>query len=347
MTAPKPITIIGGGLAGLSLGIALRRRGVPVMLWETGQYPRHRVCGEFVCGRGLAVLERLGLRDALMKAGAIPARNAAFFFGRAASPLRAVEPAALCLSRYRLDAVLAREFVSSGGDLRLRSPWRDPTPREAVVRATGRRVQPVHQGWRWFGLKIHARNVGLSADLEMHCLPNQYIGVSRIEEDKVNICGLFRRRVREVSIGRLTRELLLGPPGSLLRQRLKDAVLDGASFCAVAGLPLQPQLAASQVECVIGDALTMIPPVTGNGMSMALEAAALAAGPIEAFSRCEASWLETRRSIATACDRLFSSRLRWAGWFQHFLFSGWMQRKPGWLLLRSDSLWRLLFARTR
>ena len=55
------IEIIGGGLAGLSLGIALRRAGVPVALHEAGAYPRHRVCGEFIAGLEGSTIERLGL----------------------------------------------------------------------------------------------------------------------------------------------------------------------------------------------------------------------------------------------------------------------------------------------
>ena len=50
----KPITIAGGGVAGLALGVALAQRGIPVELFDKGAYPRHRVCGEFI-----AVCERI------------------------------------------------------------------------------------------------------------------------------------------------------------------------------------------------------------------------------------------------------------------------------------------------
>jgi 2-polyprenyl-6-methoxyphenol hydroxylase-like FAD-dependent oxidoreductase len=84
----KTVSIIGGGLAGLTLGIALRRREVPIAIWEAGHYPRHRVCGEFISGRGQDVLERLGLGKSLVDAGAVAARTGAFFLGNNASPVR-------------------------------------------------------------------------------------------------------------------------------------------------------------------------------------------------------------------------------------------------------------------
>src|SRR6266567_1458074 len=96
----KPITIVGGGLAGLTLGIGLRQRGIPVVLWEAGAYPRHRVCGEFICGRGLDSLTRLGLRDSLLQAGAVEAHTAAFFFGKASSPTRPLAPGLVPLALY-------------------------------------------------------------------------------------------------------------------------------------------------------------------------------------------------------------------------------------------------------
>jgi len=74
----KPITIVGGGVAGLALGIGLRQRGVPVTLWEAKRYPRHRVCGEFISGRGQRTLVRLGLMEKMRNAGAVWAQNAKF-----------------------------------------------------------------------------------------------------------------------------------------------------------------------------------------------------------------------------------------------------------------------------
>ena len=75
MPGIKRITVVGGGLAGLSLGIGLRQRGVPVTVREAGHYPRHRVCGEFISGNGPAVLERLGLLPRFEQAGAFRART--------------------------------------------------------------------------------------------------------------------------------------------------------------------------------------------------------------------------------------------------------------------------------
>src|SRR5215813_8622889 len=106
MPTPKPITIIGGGLAGLTLGIGLRQRSVPVTVWEAGHYPRHRVCGEFISGRGQETLRRLALREQLIQAGAITSNTAMFLSGNAKSPARPLPEPALCVSRFVLDALL-------------------------------------------------------------------------------------------------------------------------------------------------------------------------------------------------------------------------------------------------
>jgi len=235
-----------------------------------------------------------------------------------------------------------------------------------MVRATGRRVERRENGARWLGLKVHARNITLNADLEMHRLPNGYMGLSRLPGDQVNVCGLVRlptsqSRNSQTENPRAAREnipglaggggsplaLLLGEPGSALHNRLLQAEFDKDSLCAVAGFSLEPRQARARDECCIGDALTMIPPLTGNGMSMAFEGAALAVAPLAAYAAGEMSWTAARRAVARACDRAFGSRLAWARSLQRLALAAALRGALGKLVLNSSCYWHLMFARTR
>lgn len=349
MTSPKPITIIGGGLAGLTLGIGLRQREIPVTIQEAGSYPRHRVCGEFISGSGQTVLERLGLLDSLQRAGAIYARTVMFICDAAQSPVRQLAAPALCLSRYKMDALLAERFQQAGGELRTQSRWTSSDDGEGVVSASGRRLRPSENNARWFGVKAHVASntpVNLEADLEMHLSPDGYVGVSRIDGGQVNVCGLFQARPGENRPDSKT-EWLRGRDGSLLRERLNAAEFEPGSFCSVAGIQLKPQRAAAKKDCCIGDALTMTPPVTGNGMSMAFESAEAAIEPLAAYSRGRLNWMDAQQQIAQRCDAAFSRRLAWARVLQWMIVSRPVRAGLGKFLLRSDLIWRSMFAQTR
>jgi len=344
MNGTKSITIVGGGLAGLTLGIGLRQNGVAVTLHEAANYPRHRVCGEFISGRGQATLARLGLRELFGQSGAVSAQTTAFFSATRATAPRALPSPALCLSRFALDTALAKKFQELGGQLTVDERFAGHFV-EGIVRATGRRPQAEENGARWAGLKIHARNVTLTADLEMHVSRQGYVGLCRINDGEVNICGLFRKRAGDEN--KIGREWLRGPEGSPLRSRLAAAEFDEDSACAIAGLSLQPRAAAARAEICVGDAITMIPPVTGNGMSMAFESAELALPPLVAWSQGRASWEETRRRIARDCDAAFAARLRWAKWLQRLILTPALQNPLVFLAGRSDWFWRAAFSSTR
>lgn len=345
---PANITIIGGGLAGLTLGIGLRRRDVPVIIHEAGEYPRHRVCGEFISGGGQLVLERLGLIPHFREAGAVCARTVLFICGAAQSPVRKLASPALCLSRYKMDALLAQHFQELGGDLRANSRWTSNTYGDGVVLASGRRLQSPQKNPRWFGVKAHVTKitpVNLEADLEMHLSRDGYVGLSRIDGGRVNVCGLFRPKpdMRPES----KTEWLRGEADSLLRRRLNPAQFESNSFCSVAGIQLKPQRASEKQECCVGDALTMTPPVTGNGMSMAFESAEAAIDPLVSYTAGRLSWADAQREIARRCDALFSQRLAWARLLQWLIVSPVLQAGLKRFLLRSDWMWRLMFTQTR
>lgn len=345
----RPLTIIGGGLAGLTLGIGLRKQNIPVAIYESGDYPRHRVCGEFISGRGQAALERMGLVVGFEKAGAVYARSVLFVSGGIKSPVRQLATPALCLSRYEMEALLAEKFRELGGDLRARSRWNGNRDNEGMVFATGRRLEPSENEIRWFGVKGHvvrSNAVRLEADLEMHISPNGYVGINRVNDGRINVCGLFRARPGKWRPDSKA-EWLLGQPKSLLRKRLENAQFDTASFCSIAGLQLKPRLAAIRDECCVGDALTMTPPVTGNGMSMAFESAEMALEPLASYSRGEISWDQARTRIAARFKTAFSRRLAWARVLQWIIVARTVQSGFGPFLLRSSWLWQFMFARTR
>src|ERR1700744_4884895 len=101
------------------------------------------------------VLERLGLLPEFKKAGAVYARTAMFISGAARSPVRKLSSPALCLSRFKMDALLAGIFHQLGGQLQVRFRYSADPCGEGVVSATGRRLQPSENESRWFGVKAH------------------------------------------------------------------------------------------------------------------------------------------------------------------------------------------------
>lgn len=337
----KPVTIIGGGLAGLTLGILLRNHAVSVKVLEAGTYPRHRVCGEFISGRGLRTVERLGL--ALFKRGAACARTVSFFNSRRklSRPLGIALPEpALCVSRYVLDAALAERFVELGGELICGTRVAKKANNEGLVRATGRAVHGTTDGWRWFGLKAHATRVQLGADLEMHFRPNMYVGICRLDDETVNVCGLFRNRPGTGGQLGDWKAQLTGSEGSPLFDRLRNANWCEETFCAVSGLryTVEPNVS----ECAVGDSFSLIAPVTGNGMSLAFESAELAAPFLVDYAQGKCSWPQTLEAVTGNSTAAFQRRLRWAKLFQDAIFRG----TPT-LLLRSQWLLNHCYGATR
>jgi flavin-dependent dehydrogenase len=266
---------------------------------------------------------------------------------RASSGALPLPEAGLCVSRFDLDRELGAVFREAGGDLREGERWNGQWGADGVVRATGRRVAANPGAGRFIGLKAHALGAALEADVEVHLVPGGYVGICRLDEEKVNVCGLFRRRPAAADLAGRWREWLAGSAGSFLRRRLESATFAGETFCAVAGLDLRPRSAAGAGECAIGDSLTMIAPVAGNGMSLAFESAALAARELEGYSRGETSWETARGAVATGCDARFAARLRWA----RAAHLGLLALPIGDLMARCVSwapgLWPFLFARTR
>lgn len=285
----KQVMIAGGGLAGLSLGIALRRRGIPVTITEAGTYPRHRVCGEFITGITEPALARLGIEEAL--AAALPLRTLAWYSGSERVLEKTLPRKAWGISRWTLDRLLAEDFESLGGDLRTGSRVApDSAGADGKVWAAGRAPASVGKGTRWIGLKVHLGGLELDRDLELHMGTRGYAGLSRIEDGKLNLCGLFQqdRRVSGKGVDLLGKYLAANGLDLLAGNLVRGEVIND-SFSAVAGLEYG-LLKPPRKGFVMGDAWTLIPPFTGNGMSMAFESALIAEAPLRKWAEGRCGW---------------------------------------------------------
>jgi menaquinone-9 beta-reductase len=309
----RMITINGGGLAGLSLGIALRSRGLPVTLHEAGSYPRHRVCGEFISGVREDTLSDLGIADLFTDAQVH--RTVSWFHDERPVFTGPLPEPALGISRHALDERLSRRFQRLGGVL-CENSRQKPVPAEGSVWCAGR--IPIKAG-SWIGLKCHVENLPLASDLEMHLATNGYVGLSRIEGDRVNLCGLFRLDPARSGRGLETLAQYLRAGGlNTLWEKIKAARPLEDSFLGVAGFRLG-WVPPREGFLALGDAVGMIPPFTGNGMSMAFESARESIEPLLQWHRGNTSWSATVQTVTESLKSRFRLRMLAARFMHPFL----------------------------
>ena len=302
----NPIEIIGGGVAGLSLAHGLAQRGVRVRVCEALTYPRHRLCGEFINGVSDETLNCLGIgkifTDAQQHQEMTWWRGSTKFLDRRLeSPVRA-------LSRWQMGRRLVEAVRDAGGEVQERSRiGQIDKVSEGRVWAAGRKAT---RGSQWLGLKAHFLGVEMSEGLEMHLGEGGYVGLTPVEEGRINVCGLFKKRSQMGGKGpRVLLNYLRACELSELANRLAEAGPDETSVCGVSGIHFGNQGQDDELV-TIGDAERMIPPFTGNGMSMALEAAECALEPLQQFSLGESSWNEVRAEISKRVANRFRLRMR-------------------------------------
>lgn len=333
--ANKKIIVVGGGLAGLVTSIHLTREGVPCLVVEKHSYPFHRVCGEYVSNE---VVPYLKLLDAY-PSELYPARIGQFQLtstnGKSASlPL---DLGGFGISRFRFDHFLFQKAQREGVEFRLDNEVErisfekdhfilhvrgEILEADVVIGAFGKRSRIDVQLNRPFlqrrspyvGVKYHVRLKSFQDDLiALHNFNQGYCGISRVEDDIVNLCYLTHRDSLKVSgsIRALEEAVLFQNP--FLKKIFQEAEFLFEKPETINEISFETKTPVHQHVLMAGDAAGMITPLCGNGMAMAIHSAKLLSEQILSYcqdEKCSREQLE--RNYSKAWTKLFSRRL-WVG----------------------------------
>lgn len=295
------VVVVGGGLAGAALAIALAGAGHRIILLERKREPCDKVCGEFISREAALYLEALGVD--LLALGAEPITAVRVCAGDRQATVDLPFPA-LSLSRRTLDEALleraAREGVEFRRGCRVRAlepdndGWHAQVEgSEGVTAGTAFLATGKHdlRGWKrpataqshLIAFKLHWRlrprqAAALSTHVELTLFPGGYAGLQPVERNRANLCLVVDKQVHAAHGGRWDRLLgAIAESCPMFGDRLAGAEPCREAPLAVAALPYGHLHRSSAGPWRLGDQAAVIPPFTGDGMSIALHSARLAA----------------------------------------------------------------------
>ena len=313
------VLIIGAGPAGSAAAAWLAERGWRVRLVDRATFPRPKPCGEYYSPRCWELLAELGALPRLLRADV--ARHESLLFGTTTGATlhtpfaRTAAPgaSAFSASRQTLDHTLVQHAVDLGVELEEGVNVREAiVEHERVVGARGRgaegrawecraRVVLAADGIR----SAIARQLGLSASephrkfgvvMRFHGVPPD--PVARMFIGGPGYCGLAVEPGGEANLGMVADERALpqigGDPSAFFLRQLKDfpafAPLLGNAEAAGKALTVGPMAWRTRRQALpglllVGDAAGFYDPITGQGVTWALETAQLAAECVDTALR--------------------------------------------------------------
>ncbi len=332
------VAVIGGGVAGLAAAILFAQKGFAVTVLEKGDYPRHKVCGEYLSRESQPLLERLGLAENLE---ALPFVNRLEVTTTGGTALHSALPlGGIGWSRYAMDAALARAAERQGVEMLTHTKVNEVAPAgddyllttsagelraKLVVGSWGRKGNLDVQLQRpfltqrgskldgWVGIKHQVRSASLPADLiSLHNFAGGYCGVSPVEDGVHCVCYLVHEEALKGAGSIAILEANVLGKNAALKALWAEAEFLYERPLAVSGVSFRRRSPVEGGVLLCGDTAGVIPPLCGNGMSMGLRAAQLALNCGAPFLKGAVSRPAMERDYTAQWQRAFKTRL-WAG----------------------------------
>jgi menaquinone-9 beta-reductase len=293
------VLVVGAGVAGSACAIRLRALGIDVVLAEKAVFPRTKVCGCCLGGKGLAALNEVGLHDWALDVGQPTSRWSGSLAGkRFELPL----PPGIAISRQSLDTKLLQTAAAGGADVQtpciasihsveadavsvtLKTDDRLEHRRfDVVVIASGLLGSGLQKTLPWketphgpFGVSFT-----VAGDIDgfepgviyMACDRDGYVGLVQLEDGRVDVAAALVSGSQAAQQGTPTQRVV----AILGRSSFADWSLhDPSPALTTPALRRTRQAGAGRV-IAIGDAAGYVEPFTGEGMTWGMQSGIAAA----------------------------------------------------------------------
>lgn len=288
------VLIIGGGLAGLTSAIHLSKSGLKVTLVEKNEYPKHKVCGEYISNEVLPYLQWLGLEISDLK----PSHISKIVFSTAKGKTISgdLPLGGFGISRYELDHYLYLKALKNGcqmiqdsvkdilfieEEFHISTSHNLEIKSKIVLGAFGKRSNMdlklnrdfIQKNSPWLAVKAHYSGNFPDNLVGLHNFKGGYCGVSKVENNKINICYLadYDTFKHYRNIEEFQSEVVCKNPN--LSAIFENSVLLFEKPLTISQISFEKKSTVENHILMIGDTAGLIHPLCGNGMAMAIHSA--------------------------------------------------------------------------
>jgi len=326
------VIIVGGGLAGLASAVHLSKKGLSVLLIEKQEYPKHKVCGEYISNEVLPYLKALDFNPFEHGAKKIVDFTLSTSHSKAISAKLPL--GGFSISRFCIDWELSKKAKQNGVEIKhlnvtdiqfknnqfeVFTNNNKQFSSELVIGAFGKRSNLdvkmkrdfIQKSSPFIGVKAHFKGDFAEDTVGLHNFKGGYCGVSKVETNLVNICYIadYKSFKKYKNIDDFQRKVL--SKNKYLKNIFETHELAFENHLTISQVSFSAKQPVENHILMCGDSAGMIHPLAGNGMSMAIRAAQMVSLQILKF---KSGQLTSRTALENQYTKIwndeFSARLK-------------------------------------
>ncbi|WP_318312087.1 NAD(P)/FAD-dependent oxidoreductase [Flagellimonas crocea] len=343
------IIIIGGGLAGLTSAIHLANHNFKVLVIEKNDYPKHKVCGEYVSNEVLPYLKQLGFDP--FEYGATRITNFELTTHNNKTITAELPLGGFGMSRYEMDFQLYQLALGQGASVvqdsvvdvvfaddsfQVQTKSNQSFASKIVIGAFGKRSnldlklqRPfIAEKSPYLGVKVHVSGSFPENKVALHNFKGGYCGVSKVENGHINLCYItnYKSFKRYKDIDAFQNEVMF--KNHALKGIFQNAKIEFDDPLTISQISFSTKNPVENHMVMCGDSAGMIHPLCGNGMAMAIKSAQLASGLIVDYLQKKINTrTELEQRYSKAWKKAFGLRLKTGHAIAYLFRQDWLAPK--------------------